>query len=138
MDDRIEQAKRMGWLCDKVAKTGNYVIADFICPTEECRKAFGDCFLVFVDTVKESEYEDTNKIFEPPKRYDFVVREKNAKFYAEMIKENLHEGHIKLIQTVLNEGKDGLVALRDTPINEENPYSIAERKKCFMMFLEIK
>ena len=43
----------------------------------------------------------------------------------------LHEGHIKLIQSVLDEGKNVCVALRDTPISETDPYSIAERKEMF-------
>ena len=43
----------------------------------------------------------------------------------------LHEGHIKLIKSVLNEGKDVLVALRDTGINKDNPYSIEERMEMF-------
>ena len=43
----------------------------------------------------------------------------------------LHDGHVKLIQTVLNEGKQVCVALRDTPISEQNPYSVEERMKMF-------
>jgi adenylylsulfate kinase len=38
-----------------------------------------------------------------------------------------HDGHKKLIQTVLNEGKDVCVAIRDTPISETDPYSTDER-----------
>ena len=89
LEDRLEQARRMGWLCDKVAKTGKYVIADFICPTEETRRAFGECYLIFTDTVKESGYKDTNKMFEPPKKYDFLVEEKNVEMYARQIKEKI-------------------------------------------------
>lgn len=43
----------------------------------------------------------------------------------------LHQGHIKLIRTVLNEGKNVCVALRDTEIDENNPYSISERTEMF-------
>lgn len=43
----------------------------------------------------------------------------------------LHDGHKKLIQRLLDEGKRPLVALRDTGINEDNPYSVEERKKMF-------
>jgi adenylylsulfate kinase-like enzyme len=31
--DQIEQARRMGWLCDQVVKVGCFAIADFICRT---------------------------------------------------------------------------------------------------------
>jgi len=43
-DDRVEHARRMGWICDRVAEAGGTVVADFICPTEETRAAFGDAF----------------------------------------------------------------------------------------------
>ena len=38
--DRIEHARRMGWLCDQVVKVGCFAIADFICPTPAAREAF--------------------------------------------------------------------------------------------------
>jgi len=43
----------------------------------------------------------------------------------------LHEGHKKLIQKVLDGGKSVVVALRDTPINKKNPYTVKERKDMF-------
>jgi len=43
----------------------------------------------------------------------------------------LHEGHIKLIRSVLNEGKNVCVALRDTDIDENNPYNTKQRTKMF-------
>jgi|SRR3990167_9279440 len=41
----------------------------------------------------------------------------------------LHEGHKKLIQSVLDEGKNVCVALRDTGIDKDNPYTSWEREK---------
>jgi adenylylsulfate kinase-like enzyme len=38
--DRVEHARRMGWICDRIAEAGGTVIADFICPTDETRAAF--------------------------------------------------------------------------------------------------
>ena len=44
----------------------------------------------------------------------------------------LHGGHIKLIRKVLDEeGKPVIVALRDTPIDESNPFTIKERTEMF-------
>lgn len=43
----------------------------------------------------------------------------------------LHEGHIALIRSVLNEGKNVCVALRDTPISDTDPYSVKERIEMF-------
>jgi len=40
-----------------------------------------------------------------------------------------HEGHQKLIQKVLDEGKNVCVAIRDTEVSEENPFTVEERTK---------
>ena len=37
--DRVEHARRMGWMSDRVVEAGGTVIADFICPT--ARRALG-------------------------------------------------------------------------------------------------
>src|SRR5215472_13682202 len=50
--DRVEHARRMGWLCDQVVKAGCFAIADFICPTPATRVAFdayGKAFTVWMD-----------------------------------------------------------------------------------------
>ena len=43
----------------------------------------------------------------------------------------LHEGHIKLIQTVLDEGKNVCVGLKDTPLSETDPYTLSQRAEMF-------
>lgn len=73
LEDRIEQARRMGKLCDEVDSEDRYVVADFVCPTYETRKAFGDAFTVWVDRIDESRFSDTNAIFEPPTIFDVVI-----------------------------------------------------------------
>src|SRR5690606_1660284 len=74
-DDRIEQARRMGWLCDRVVEAGGDAIADFVCPTPATREAFGEAFVVWVDRIKAGRFEDTNRMFVPPERYDIRVTE---------------------------------------------------------------
>lgn len=71
--DRLEHAKRMGWLCDRVAEAGHIAIADFVCPTPETRMAFGSAFVIFVDRIREGRFEDTNRLFVPPETYDLRV-----------------------------------------------------------------
>ena len=71
--DRIEQARRMGWLCEQVARAGHYAIADFVCPTPETRKAFGPAFTVWVARIDEGRFADTNALFEAPARFDVQV-----------------------------------------------------------------
>jgi adenylylsulfate kinase-like enzyme len=87
--DRVEQARRMGWLCDQVAKTGAIAIADFICPTEECRKAFnkgGEALIVWLDRTDQCQYEDTNQLFSPPDRFDVrVTAEGTPQSWADFI-----------------------------------------------------
>jgi len=43
--------------------------------------------------------------------------------------QKFHEGHKKLIDTVLAEGKPVLIAIRDTKISEKNPFTVADRWK---------
>jgi shikimate kinase len=61
--DRIEHARRMSWMCDRVVEAGGTVIADFICPTEETRAAFGEAFTIWIDRISAGRFEDTNQMF---------------------------------------------------------------------------
>ena len=72
--DRIEHARRMGWLCDRVVAAGHAAIADFICPTAATRAAFGPAFVVFVDRIAAGRFADTNRMFEPPATCEVHVK----------------------------------------------------------------
>ena len=67
-EDRIEQARRMGEMARLISKQGVApVIVDFICPTNETRKSFGKPdILIWMDTITEGRFEDTNKMWESP------------------------------------------------------------------------
>ena len=69
-EGRLRQAVRMGKMCDAV---DGDVIADFVCPTAETRRAFGDAFVIWVDRIDAGRFEDTNMLFEPPTIVDVVV-----------------------------------------------------------------
>jgi len=71
--DRIEQATRMSRLCDIVLRADRYVIADFVCPTEETRQAFRPDFIIWMDTIDQGRFADTNKVFEKPKYVQLTV-----------------------------------------------------------------
>ena len=64
--DRLIQSQRMGALSDMLNAQGYDTIADFVCPTEETRKQFGKAFIVWIDRIEKSRFEDTNKLFEKP------------------------------------------------------------------------
>ena len=89
--DRIEQARRMGWLCDQVVAAGHWAIADFVCPTLQTRAAFGPATVIWVDTIKEGRFEDTNKLFVPPEpgTYAYKVGKQDCEFWAKYIAEQL-------------------------------------------------
>jgi adenylylsulfate kinase len=71
-EDRIEQARRMGHLCNIASRWGQKVIADFVCPTKETREAFAPDFIIWMNTIKEGRFEDTNKLFVQPD-YDYRI-----------------------------------------------------------------
>ena len=84
-EGRVRQAKRMADFAKKLKGEGNYVIADFICPTPEARSLFAADYMVWVDTIKEGRFDDTNKIFVKPDRFDFHVTTQDAKKWAPLI-----------------------------------------------------
>lgn len=75
MEGRIRQANRMRHLSDGVVRAGKIAVADFVCPTEKARKDFNADFVIWMDTIKEGRFEDTNRIFEIPTNYDYKVTE---------------------------------------------------------------
>jgi adenylylsulfate kinase len=72
--DRIEHARRMGHMCDYVVASGHYAIADFVCPLPETRSFFSADFTIWLDTIKEGRYEDTNRMFVPPDKFDVRIK----------------------------------------------------------------
>ena len=88
-EGRKRQAKRMSDEALKIKKEGNNVIADFICPTPEARKLFPADYVVWVDTIKEGRFEDTNQMFIKPDKFNFHVTTQDAKLWASKIKEDL-------------------------------------------------
>jgi adenylylsulfate kinase len=73
LSGRIRQSNRMKHLADGVVMAGKIAVADFIAPTEEARKNFNSDFTVWMDTIKEGRFDDTNAMFESPTKCDFVV-----------------------------------------------------------------
>ena len=81
-EGRIRQAKRMAGFAMKLKEKKSFVLADFICPTPEARSLFPADYIVWVDTIKEGRFEDTNKMFVKPDKYDFHVTSQDAKKWA--------------------------------------------------------
>ena len=86
---RSIQANRMRRLADEAIQSNRNVVADFVCPTEHTREDFDADYIIWMDTIKESEYEDTNKMFEEPKDVNFRITEMNDKNHEFIAKEIL-------------------------------------------------
>ena len=91
VQDRIEHARRMGKLCNIITRSGNYAIADFVCPIPETRDAFGldKTFIVYVNRIPVRYFEDTSKMFIPPECDLEVTQEGCPLYWAELIKSRL-------------------------------------------------
>jgi hypothetical protein len=148
-DGRIRQSLRMFQFSMEAG--GDYVICDFVAPLVEMRNNFKADWTVWVDTIREGRYADTNAAFVEPEHYDFRVNEQNAEKWAEFIGQHIidnrrrpvfdwkketvqmmgrwqpwHSGHRWLIDQRLNEGKNVLICIRDISPNEKNPWSAIE------------
>ena len=72
-EGRMRQAQRMRYLSDGVVRAGKIAVADFVCPTEAARQAFDPDYTVWMDTIKEGRFEDTNAMFEQPPHCNYHV-----------------------------------------------------------------
>ena len=134
-EDRVEHARRMGWMCDRVVEAGGTVIADFICPTEEARDAFGDAFTIWLDRIEAGRFADTNRMFAAPVKYNLRVKpEGTPQYWAEQALALLrppfdpqkptalfigryqpfHGGHQRLIEQGMRRVGQVCIAVRDT------------------------
>lgn len=86
-EGRIRQSLRMAEFALK--STGDYVICDFVAPLVEMRNNFKADWTVWMDTIDQGRFDDTNKAFIPPKEYDFRVTEQNAEKWAEFIGQHI-------------------------------------------------
>ena len=84
-EGRKRQAKRMAEHALKLKNDGNYVVADFICPTPEARSLFPADYVIWVDTIKEGRFEDTNQMFVKPEKFNFHVTSQDAKYWVPKI-----------------------------------------------------
>ena len=87
-EGRMRQAQRMRHLSDGVVMAGKIAVTDFVCPTEAARKEFDPDYTVWMDTIKEGRFEDTNKMFEQPPECDYHV----AKWFEDT--------HVQLLEVV--------------------------------------
>jgi len=92
-EGRLRQAKRMRTFANFEKNAGRTVICDFVCPTEDARKEFKADITIWMNTIEEGRYEDTNKVFEKPTNATFTITHqmttKETKKFGEEIKARL-------------------------------------------------
>jgi adenylylsulfate kinase len=87
---RLRQVKRMREMAE--TSEADYAVCDFVCPTDEYRNEFDADITVFMDTIAEGRFEDTNRLFKRPKFYNYSVTDWK---HTDEVITNLIHAHIK-------------------------------------------
>jgi len=151
-EGRIRQSHRMRELADR--SKDDFVICDFVAPLVEMRNNFKADWTIWVDTIDQGRFEDTNRAFVPPDVYDFRITEQNAERWAEFIgthildnrrrptfdwqKETVqmlgrwqpwHAGHRALFERAIAKTGQVVIQIRDCQgWNGSNPFAIEQVK----------
>lgn len=154
-DGRIRQSLRMFQFSMEAG--GDYVICDFVAPLVEMRNNFKADWTIWVDTIREGRYADTNAAFVEPEHYDFRITEQNAEKWAEFIGQHIidnrrrptfdwqketvqmlgrwqpwHAGHRALFERAIAKTGQVVIQIRDCQgWQGSNPFEI-ERVKAFI------
>jgi len=89
-EGRLRQAYRMRKLADEeLVKDRNFVIIDMVAPLTEMRDLIAPDMLVWMDTISEGRYQDTNRMFEPPDYYDLRVTTQDADKWTKVLYEQI-------------------------------------------------
>lgn len=86
-EGRIRQSRRMRDLADISNK--QYVLVDFVAPLIEMREIFSADFTIWMDTIQQGRFADTNAIFVPPKNFEYDIRIKDFNYNVYDILESL-------------------------------------------------
>lgn len=153
-EGRIRQSLRMRNLADNYTHV-DYVICDFVAPIEAMRNNFKADWVVWVDTIREGRYADTNALFQEPDLYDFRIIEQNADKWAEFISDHIlenrrrpvfdwkketvqmlgrwqpwHDGHRALFEKLIQKTGQVVIQIRDVQgWQGSNPFAIEQVKK---------
>ena len=145
-EGRIRQSKRMRTLADECVT--DFVIADFVAPLVEMRNNYKADWTIWVDTIREGRYADTNAMFQEPEVYDFRITEQDAEKWADFIANHIvdnrrrpvfdwkkestlllgryqpwHEGHRALFERALAKTGQVIIQIRDCQgWNGSNPF----------------
>lgn len=134
IEDRIEQARRLGALARLLSNQGHTIIVDFVCPTKQTRESFGKPnYLIWMNTISQGRYEDTNSLWTTPEEYDYEFKELEQENKVDVIIKHLglfdwsapttlqlgryqpwHEGHQALKEEAHKRTDQVLIGVRNT------------------------
>jgi len=160
-EGRIRQSLRM--LQFAIECSGEYVICDFVAPLVEMRNNFKADWTIWVDTIREGRYADTNAAFVEPEVYDFRITEQNAEKWAEFIGSHIlenrrrptfnwqaetvqmlgrwqpwHDGHRALFDRAIAKTGQVVIQIRDCQgWQGSNPFEIEKVKKFIQRDLDM-
>jgi len=144
---RIRQSKRMYDLAETCGT--DYALCDFVAPLVEMRHNFKADWTVWMDTIREGRYADTNKMFIEPEIYDFRITEQNAEKWADFVADHIvdnrrrprwdnrketvqmlgrwqpwHDGHRALFERLLAKTGQVVIQVRDVQgWQDSNPFN---------------
>tara|TARA_B110000902_G_scaffold168031_1_gene191685 strand:- start:194 stop:967 length:774 start_codon:yes stop_codon:yes gene_type:complete len=147
-EGRLRQNQRMIDLCVNAEVEGKIAIADFVAPFECARNKFFADYEIFVDTIEEGRFEDTNKVFQRPVATDYNVQEQRGDVDAKIIAYEIgqryiwdnqapttqmlgrfqpwHPGHQALFDRAMAKHEQVVLMVRDMPTDDTNPYPAHE------------
>ena len=154
-DGRIRQSLRMFQFSMEAG--GDYVICDFVAPLVEMRNNFKADWTIWMDTIREGRYADTNAAFVEPEQYDFRVTEQDCEKWAEFIGQHIienrrrpvfdwkketvqmlgrwqpwHDGHRALFERLIARTGQVVIQIRDVQgWQGSNPFEV-EKVKAFI------
>ncbi len=156
IEDRIEQARRVGAIARLLSDQDRDVVVDFICPTKATRESFGRADkIIWVDRINKSQYEDTNAIWEDPLEYDLRIKphltlDQEVDFVIDRFQlvdwtkpttlllgryQPWHDGHSALMSEGLKRTNQVVIAVRSSyKTSEKDPFTYPEVKQ----FIESK
>lgn len=147
---RLRQSLRMKALAE--SSLTDYAICDFVAPLPLMRFNFEAHWTIWMDTIAEGRFEDTNKAFTAPDYYDFRITEQNAEHWAEHVAHKIvgsirnplfdwrketvqmlgrwqpwHAGHRALFERLLQRTGQVCIMVRDCQgWNDSNPFNFAD------------
>jgi len=127
-----------------------YVVADFICPLPEQFKIFKPNYIFWMDTIKIGRFQNMNRLFQKPKKFDLRFREKKLQINLMQVKDKIlgykwkkknltvqmmgrfqpwHVGHRNLFEKCILKTGQVFIMIKNVHAIGDNPFTFKQIKK---------